>query len=523
MSQTAAPVGIARPRLAPGLRASLVAALLTTLGCASEGSANTVWAQPAGEMPLPVAADDAPSVDPPTSDSVAPRTPALELEAKYVDAATKLTALAEDDTRAWDRLAYVADTFGHRLSGSKALEQTIDWAIETMAADGLTDARREKVMVPHWVRGKESAEILGPVKRPLPVLGLGMTVGTPGRGITAEVIVVADLDELDRRASELAGKIVVINQAMPGYDHERHDASYGSTVQIRAHGPSKAGAHGAKAVLVRSVTASSLRTLHTGALNYAEDQPKIPAAAITPEDAEWFMRMAARGETIKVRLSLGAKLLPDAVSANAVAELRGREKPEEIVVIGGHIDSWDVGDGSTDDGSGCLMAMEAALMLKELNLIPRRTIRVVLFTNEENGLRGGKAYAQAHADELHVAGIESDSGAGAPWGFGVGQSQADLDALLPYAPLFTTLGADNFVVGGGGADISPLTAEGMLGIALRPDTSHYFDLHHSPADTIDKIPPYHLERNAAALALMAYILAERDLPPTPAEPPPAAD
>ncbi|WP_181233565.1 M20/M25/M40 family metallo-hydrolase [Enhygromyxa salina] len=506
------------------MRAGLLAVLITApawaSGCASEGSANTVWAQPAGDMPLPSAAADAPSVDPPTSGSVAPRTPALE--AKYVEAAAKLTAMAEDDTRAWDRLAHVADTFGHRLSGSASLEKTIDWAIETMAADGLTDARREKVMVPHWVRGSESAEILGPVKRPLPVLGLGMTVGTPGRGITAEVIVVADLDELDRRASELAGKIVVINQAMPGYDYEHHDASYGSTVQIRAHGPSRAGAHGAKAVLIRSVTASSLRTLHTGALNYAEGQPKIPAAAITPEDAEWFTRMAARGETIEVRLQLGAKLLPDAVSANAVAELRGREKPEEIVVIGGHIDSWDVGDGSTDDGAGCLMAMEAALMLKELNLIPRRTIRVVLFTNEENGLRGGKAYAQAHADELHVAGIESDSGAGAPWGFGVGQSQADLDSLLRFAPLFETLGANNFVVGGGGADISPLTAEGMLGIALRPDTSHYFDLHHSPADTIDKIPPYHLERNAAALALMAYILAERDLPQPTATPEPAA-
>jgi hypothetical protein len=518
MSQTDAPAKITlTPGSRAGLRAGLVglvglvsgaAVIVMSPGCATEGSANTVWAQPSGNMELPSTTDDAPTVAAPTTEDVAPRAPTLE--AKYIEAATKLTALAEADTRAWDRLAYVADTFGHRLSGSRALEQTIDWAVETMAADGLSDARREKVMVPHWVRGKESATILGPVNRPLPVLGLGMTVGTPARGITAEVIVVADLDELDRRSGELAGKIVVINQAMPGYDYERHDASYGSTVQIRAHGASNAGAHGAKAVLVRSVTASSLRTLHTGALNYDDDKPKIPAAAITPEDAEWFTRMAARGETIKVHLQLGAKLLPDAVSANAVAELRGREKPDEIVVIGGHIDSWDVGDGSTDDGSGCVMAMEAALMLEELGLIPRRTIRVVLFTNEENGLRGGKAYAQEHGSELHVAGIESDSGAGAPWGFGIGEDQAALDPLLPYASLFEPLGANTFVVGGGGADISPLTAEGMLGIALRPDSSHYFDLHHSPADTIDKIPPYHLERNAAALALMAYILAERD-------------
>ena len=483
----------------------------------AKASGPTVWAQPAGATPVPEASPDAPRVEAPTTATTAPSAPVIEQ--KYVDAATKLVALADEDTRAWDRLAYISDTYGHRLSGSQALEDTIDWAIETMAADGLSNARREDVMVPHWVRGEESAEILGPRKRPLPILGLGMTVGTPRRGITAEVVVVANLDEIDARSAELKDKIVVINQPMPTYDYEHHDAHYGATVQIRSQGASRSAVHGAKAVLVRSVTASSLRTLHTGALRYDEDKPKIPAAAITPEDAEWFARMAARGETVKVKLELGAKHLPDAKSANAVAEIPGREKPEEIVVIGGHIDSWDVGDGSTDDGSGCLMAMEAALMLKELGLIPKRTIRVVLWTNEENGLRGGKAYAEAHADELHVAGLESDSGSGAPWGFGVGREQAQLDALLPYASLFEPLGAHNFELGGGGADISPLTAAGVLGIGLRPDTSHYFDLHHSPADTIDKIAPYHLERNAAAMALMAYILAERDLPPEPAPTP----
>jgi carboxypeptidase Q len=489
------------------LAVSLVA-IPTVLACANADEAPTVWAQPAGAMPMPVAADG-PTVEPPTSENVSKDKPAA-IEQKYVDAATKLIGLADADTRAWERLAYISDTYGHRLSGSRTLEQTIDWAVETMAADGLSNARREKVMVPHWVRGQESAEILGPNARPLPVLGLGMTVGTPRAGITAEVVVVANLDELDTRAAELKGKIVVINQPMPDYDHDLHDAHYGTTVQIRSHGASRAAAHGAKAVLIRSVTANSLRTLHTGALNYDPDLPKIPAAAITPEDAEWFMRTAARGQTIKVKLQLGAKHLPDAESANAVAELVGRELPDEIVVIGGHIDSWDVGDGSTDDGSGCLMAMEAALMLKELGLIPRRTIRVVLFTNEENGLRGGKAYHEAHKHEVHAAGIESDSGSGAPWGFGIGDEQAQLDAFLPYAPLFEPLGAGTFVIGGGGADISPLMKDGMLGIAVRPDTSGYFDLHHSPADTIDKIAPFHLERNAAAMALMAYILAERE-------------
>jgi carboxypeptidase Q len=491
-------------------RRPLAVALLVTasvLGCPKADEMPTTWAQPAGTMPVPES-NEGPGVEAPTSETVGNEQPTVEQ--KYIDAATKLIGIADADTRAWDRLAYISDTFGHRLSGSASLEQTIDWAVATMAEDGLSNARREKVMVPHWVRGKESAEILGPNARPLPVLGLGMTVGTPAAGITAEVVVVATLDEIDTRAAELEGKIVVINQAMPEYDHEHHDAHYGTTVQIRSHGASRAAVHGAKAVLVRSVTANSLRTLHTGALNYDPDKPKIPAAAITPEDAEWFARMAARGQTVKIKLKLGAKQLPDAVSANAVAELVGRELPDEIVIIAGHIDSWDVGDGSTDDGSGCLMAMEAALMLKELGLIPRRTIRVVLYTNEENGLRGGHAYRDAHTQEKHIAGIESDSGSGAPWGFGVGHEQAQLDALLPYAPLFEPLGAHHFVVGGGGADISPLMKDGMLGIALRPDTSHYFDLHHSPADTIDKIAPFHLERNAAAMALLAFILAERE-------------
>ncbi|NVB39183.1 M20/M25/M40 family metallo-hydrolase [Pseudenhygromyxa sp. WMMC2535] len=492
-------------------RALLSLPLLALVACAGDPGESTVWAQPAGPEPaVPRAAGAGPGVVAPTSESV--REPAPALDEKYVSVARKLTAMAEEDTRAWDRLAFVADTFGHRLSGSQALEDTIDWAVETMRADGLANARREKVMVPHWVRGKESAKILGPVERELPVLGLGMTVGTPRRGITAEVVVVDELDQLDVLGETLKGKIVVINQAMPPYDDDNHDSHYGTTVQIRAFGPSRAAKYGAKAVLIRSVTASSLRTLHTGMLSYDEDLPKIPAAAITPEDAEWFARTAARGQTPKVHLELGAKQLPDAESANVVAELIGREKPEEVVVIGGHIDSWDVGDGSTDDGAGCLMAMEAALMLKELGLIPRRTIRVVLFTNEENGLRGGKAYFEAHQGERHVAAIEADVGSGAPWGFGVGDEQAELDALLPFAPLFEGLGAGSFVLGGGGADISPLTKAGVLGLALRPDASHYFDLHHSPADTIDKIAPYHLERNAAAMALMAYILAERELP-----------
>ncbi|MEX1366763.1 MAG: M20/M25/M40 family metallo-hydrolase [Nannocystaceae bacterium] len=432
-----------------------------------------------------------------------------QLEPWMQDAAQRLTSHALGKTRAWERLAFVADRYGHRLSGSQALEDTIDWAVKTMAADGLSDARREKVMVPHWVRGTERLRVLGDGGRELRILGLGMSVGTKG-ALRGELAVVSDIEQLETGTDDLTGKIVLINQRMPAYDHERNDPGYGKAVPARTRGASAAAKRGAKAVLVRSVTATSLDNPHTGALRYEDGVRQIPAAAVTLEGAEYLQRMAQRGP-VRLELKMGAKLLPDAPSANAIAELRGREKPEEIVLIGGHIDSWDVGDGSTDDGSGCIMAMEAALLLKELDLVPRRTIRVVLFTNEENGLRGAKAYYEAHGDELHVAAIESDTGAAEPRGIGIAsEDEAVLRELGDWSPLFKGLGNIEIVKGWGGADISPLMEAGVLGMSVRPDVEHYFDLHHSPADTIDKIDPDQLQRNAAVMALMAYLLAEGD-------------
>ena len=364
-------------------------------------------------------------------------------------------------------------------------------------------------MVPRWVRGKESLRVLGDRARELHMLGLGMSVGTRGP-LRGELVVVDSLAVLEKGEIEAKGKIVLINQRMPSYDHERDDPGYGKAVPARTRGAAAAAKLGAKAVLVRSVTAISLDNPHTGALSYEEGVPKIPAAAVTLEGAEFLVREAARGP-VKLELRMGAKQLPDSPSANVVAELPGREKPEEIVLIGGHIDSWDVGDGSSDDGAGCLMAMEAALMLKELELVPRRTIRVVLFTNEENGLRGAKAYFEAHGKEPHVAAIEADTGSGAPRGLNVAsEDEAVVRELSGWAPLFAGLGKIEIGPGWGGADISPLTDNGVLGLSVRPDIEHYFDLHHSPADTIDKIDPAHLQGNAAVMALMAYLLAERE-------------
>jgi carboxypeptidase Q len=424
------------------------------------------------------------------------------------DAATKITEHARGKTRAWDRLAHLVDHHPARLSGSRALEDAIDWAVTTMTADGLHDVRREKVMVPHWERGRESLKIVAPFDRELTVLGLGMSIGTQ-RPVRAEVVVVDDVDAIAGR-DDIEGKVVLINQAMPPYDRDKDDSGYGTAVQARSRGAVEAGKKGARAVLVRSVTAHSLSTPHTGALRYEDGVKKIPAAAVTTEGAELLARMVQRGR-VTVELRMGARQRPDAVSANAIAEIPGREKPDEVVLIGGHIDSWDVGDGAHDDGSGCLMAMEAALMLTELGLVPRRTIRVVLFTNEENGLGGALAYFDAHGRQVHAAAIEADAGAGEPQGFSIAHpDDVVVETIVAWAPLFEGLGAARLRAGWGGADIGPLMQVGVPGIAMRPDGSRYFDVHHSPADTIDKVDPDHLQRNAAAMALMAYLLAEAE-------------
>ncbi len=435
----------------------------------------------------------------------APLTPLLP--ASMQEAAARLTEAATGSTTAWDRLAFMCDTFGHRLSGSKALEDAIDWAVDTLKADGMSNVRREKVMVPKWVRGRERARVLSPVRRDLSILGLGGTVGTAG--IRAEVAVVQTLADIAKEGEALRGKIIVINQPMPTYDHEHRDPGYGQTVKIRWSGAVEGAKVGAKAVLIRSVTAHSLGAPHTGSMGYDDAHKKIPTAALSVEDAEYLARAVKRGP-VKLELKLGARSFPDVESANVVAELPGRERPGEVVLIGAHIDSWDVGQGAHDDGSGVLMAMDAARMLKQLGLIPRRTIRVVLFTNEENGLRGGTAYFEAHKGDNHVAAIEADTGSGAPQGFGVVGGPENAAALSVFAPLFEGLGASAIRQGRGGADIGPLTRAGVLSLSVAPDTSHYFDYHHSAADTVDKVNPDYLQRNAAAMALMAYVLAERE-------------
>jgi carboxypeptidase Q len=286
--------------------------------------------------------------------------------------------------------------------------------------------------------------------------------------------------------------------------------NYGETVQYRADGPSRAAALGAVAALVRSVGPPGLRTPHTGALRYAETSPQIPAAAVTAEDADRLQRMQDRGTATRVRLKMEARFFPDADSFNVVGEIRGRELPDEVVVVGGHFDSWDVGTGSTDDGGGCVVTWDALRLMKKLNLRPRRTVRVVLWTNEENGLRGGLAYRDRYKDQLdkHVLMLESDSGVFKPTGFGFTGSESARSRIVDIARLLAGIGADHITASGEGADIGPSVQAGNIPAMSLEVDGNYFLIHHTPADTIDKIDPGDMARAAAAVAVMTYVVAD---------------
>ena len=421
----------------------------------------------------------------------------------YAAAAERLIQAALADSAAYDRVAELVDRFGPRFSGSENLEQAIDWVLEEMRADGLENVRGEPVMVPRWIRGEESVWMVEPRERELAMLGLGGSVGTPVGGITAPVLVVSSFDELERRSSEAAGKIVLFDVPF---------TTYGETVQYRTNGASAAARAGAVASLIRSVGPFSMNTPHTGMMVYEEGVPKIPHAAITVEDAMMLHRMVDRGDTPVLRVEMGARSEPDVLSRNVVAEIRGSERPDEVVVLGGHIDSWDVGQGAMDDAGGSVAAWEAVRLMKELGLRPRRTVRVVLWTNEENGLRGGLAYRDRHRDEVedHVLAMESDAGTFDPIGFGFTGSEDAFRIVQSIGTLLQRIGAGEITRGGGGADISPLMELGVPGMGLRVEGDRYFWYHHTAADTLDKLDPREVALCTAAMAVMAYVVA--DLP-----------
>jgi len=438
--------------------------------------------------------------------------------AKYQQAAARIAEANSSGQAAYQRVAALADLFGPRMTGSPALERAISWAHDAFAADGQEGVALEPVVVPLWQRGKESADIVTPAPRKLAVLGLGGSVGTPPGGVTAEVAVVSTFDELAKAGASLRGKIVLFNHPWPAAAPNAA-AAYGQSIDYRTDGATRAAAYGAVAALVRSLASASLGAPHTGQMHYGAG-PQIPTAALSVEDAELVGRLAARGP-VTLHLVLEDGPHGTMTSFNVLGELRGRERPDELVVVGAHLDSWDVGEGAQDDGAGCAIVMESLATLRRLGLRPRRTIRAVLYTSEEEGAQGGKVYAQSHAAELprHVAAFETDIGAGRPLGFRIDAGPDAVGDLRALIPLLAPLGATGVDTGFAGSDIAALRPAGVPLLGLFADPAHYFDVHHSVADTLEKIDPATLGRDVAAMATMAYVVADRETR-WPASPPP---
>jgi len=428
-----------------------------------------------------------------------------DIATAYRATADSLIRAATGDSAAYRRLGRMVDTFGHRISGSASLEATISWILDLMKADGLENVHGQPVMVPHWVRGEESAELIKPRRTRLAMLGLGGSIGTPARGITAPVLVVGSLDELQQRGADAKGKIVLLD--VPFTD-------YVATRKVRTDGPSAAARVGAVACLIRSVASNSIRSPHTGQTRYDSTVARIPAAALSVEDAMMLHRFQDRGEPMVLTLRMGARMLPDAPSRNVVAEIVGRERPDEVVVVGGHIDSWDVGQGAMDDGGGAVGAWEAVRLMKRLNLRPRRTVRVVLWTAEENGGAGGLAYAASQAGQYgkHVLAIESDNGVFNPKGIVLAASDSTAAIVQQVAGLLQPVNATGVqrVPESPAADITPLSEQGVPTMELDVDSSRYFWYHHSEGDMLDKLDPAEMARCVAVMAVMAYVVA--DLP-----------
>lgn len=395
----------------------------------------------------------------------------------------------------------------------------MQWTTGRFRAWGIP-VRNEPVIVPHWVRGAERARLVSHHDQNIVLTTLGGSVATPAAGITADVVQAATFEDLGRLGRKaIAGKIVLFTAAMDINLVRSGEAfaAYSKAAGFRSKGPDAASEYGAVAALVRSVGSASLRTPHTGALRYRGKQKPIPAAAVSAEDALLIQRLLDGGERVRMHLTLTPRLLPEVESANVVAEIRGRETPEEIVLIGGHLDSWDLGTGAIDNAAGVAMVMDTMRAIKALGLQPRRTIRAVLYMNEENGLRGAKSYARDHASELgrHVAAVESDAGATEPIAFRTTLDEVSRDAFTARftGPLSRVAKMSFFTSEYAGADTSPLVDAGVPAFGLVTESLHYFDYHHTAADTLDKIDRDELTRATAAFAALAWMLADGESVP----------
>ena len=433
------------------------------------------------------------------------------LDPALVERTEALRDRALSDPLAYELVASLTTEVGPRLAGSPGDIAAVLWAQRRLQALGFDNVRIEPVRVPYWERGELSVGISSPYPQQLVGTMLGGSVGTGERGVRAAVLRVASLAELQSLDNDaVRGRIVFVDQKMR---RAKDGAGYGETVPIRVNGPSLSASKGAVAHVIRSVGTDNHRTGHTGTLSYSADAPKIPALALSAPDADLLGRQLAGADDVILSVQSSARYLQDAVSYNVIGEVTGSDRADEIVLLGAHLDSWDEGTGALDDGAGVAIVTAAAKLIADLPEPPRRTLRVVLFANEEFGLSGANQYLADYADSVdkHVIGMEADLGAGAVWQLSSKVADSALPIIDAIHPLLAPLGVgrgDNTAFGG--ADIGPLRDAGMPVFGLRQDASRYFDYHHTPGDTLDKIVPVELRQNVAVYATAAYIAASID-------------
>ncbi|WP_425392187.1 M20/M25/M40 family metallo-hydrolase [Ekhidna sp.] len=412
--------------------------------------------------------------------------------------------------RVYEDLRVLCKEIGNRLSGSPEAAAAVEYTKQLMESYGFDTVYLQPVMVPHWVRGKK--EIVRAIDSnkhgtfEMNALALGNSVGTGSEGVLAEVVEVSGIDEVNELGKKVEGKIVFYNGAMDPTIINTFGA-YGGAVIQRSSGASEAAKFGAKAIIIRSVTNRQDDIPHTGSLRYKALINQIPAVAISTNDADKLSKIL-KEQKLKVYIETHCKQLPDVLSYNVIGELRGTEFPDEIIAVGGHLDSWDVGEGAHDDGSGCMQAIEAVRLIKALDITPKRTIRAVMWMNEENGLRGGREYARVAKEkgEKHIAALESDSGGFQPLGFSTSGTEEQRAKIKAWRGYFLPYRVWDFDQNGGGADIGPLRSQGTLLIGLRPSTQKYFIYHHTPADVFEAVDQRELELGAASMSAMVYLL-----------------
>ncbi|GAA4732310.1 M20/M25/M40 family metallo-hydrolase [Flavisolibacter ginsenosidimutans] len=411
--------------------------------------------------------------------------------------------------QAYENLRHLTKQIGQRLSGSAGMYKAEAWGLKTMKEAGADNAYLQACMVPHWVRGgkdEATTQSGNGNKKSLDVLALGNSLGS-SKPVTAKVIEVKNFDELETRRNDVKDKIVFYNYPFNQTFIKTFEA-YGDAVQYRGAGASRAAKYGAQAVIVRSMSESTDNIPHTGSLRYDTAYAKIPAVAVGLQDANWLSDALKKG-SISVTLSTHGKFFPDTVGHNVIGELKGSEFPAEYITVGGHLDSWDPAEGAHDDGAGVVQTIEVLRAFKALGYKPKRTLRFVLFANEENGLRGGTKYAEeAQAKgEKHIFSLESDEGGFTPRGFGLTGSDAQFQKLLSWQPLLTRYGASEMSRGGGGSDIGPLNrTQGTPTAGLSPDSQRYFDYHHARNDVFEAVNKRELELSVVNMAALIYLV-----------------